>query len=713
MKILINFLLLIMSIHMFGQETNLPKIYEISKWNMKMAKKTAKKYEKSGWQIVGEDQSLVQALESYSSLLDTEKYLDVIGEDSTVIDAKYSALHKLTSGFRFFENTGFIIENTGEQFDKMTENEVFSNVWDNHKYVTMFGRNVWFISADEYYKKLNKAINETYLNNKNFKKIIETSIIEDYTLIMKRTDECRVFILINKKKYLSRIRDYIRKDLTDYVNTKISGWSKKGIYETKQNYQTRVTKLYYKAKINEYISEYANIHVLLKVEIPDENFYDADNNVYKLNMFELNSIFFNVSIDEAKSLHSNIDSLILKNARFSFTDENEFIITYIEVTNPENNNTYIFDINNEYKFSNYKSDYVHKTLVFQNNTNEIDITAPEITIISPQLQSTRGLRPVNNKTNQIAITGKAIDVSGVYEVLVNNEKAILSKSGNFKATVNLLPGKNIITVKATDIKKNVAIETYTIEREDKKIVTQNNEIGKGKFYALIIGVQDYINPKINDLDQPISDAKKLYNVLLNNYTFEAQNIQLLKNPTKEKITEALDYYTDKLTVNDNLLIFYAGHGYWDEKFKQGYWLASDADRSKRGTWLSNSTIRDYMQGIPAKHSLLITDACFGGGIFKSREAFSDATTAIKQLYKLPSRKAMTSGALSEVPDKSVFIEYLVKRLQQNKEKYLTSEKLFASFKIAVINNSISGQVPQFGEVKSTGDEGGDFIFIRK
>jgi len=52
-------------------------------------------------------------------------------------------------------------------------------------------------------------------------------------------------------------------------------------------------------------------------------------------------------------------------------------------------------------------------------------------------------------------------------------------------------------------------------------------------------------------------------------------------------------------------------------------------------------------------------------------------------------------------------------LKQSKEKYLTLEKLFASFKIAVINNSLSGQVPQFGEVKSTGDEGGDFIFIRK
>ena len=235
----------------------------------------------------------------------------------------------------------------------------------------------------------------------------------------------------------------------------------------------------------------------------------------------------------------------------------------------------------------------------------------------------------------------------------------------------------------------------------------------GKYYALIIGVQDYKDASIPDLDQPVSDAKKLYNVLIENYNFESQNIKFLENAKKDEITGALDYYFENITANDNLLVFYAGHGYWDKKFEQGYWLTSDSYKSKRGSWLSNSTIKDYMRAIPAKHSLLITDACFGGGIFKSRDAFANASMAVNQMYSLPSRKAMTSGALSEVPDRSVFIEYLVKRLKQNNKKYLSSEQLFASFKTAVINNSSNGQVPQFGEVKSTGDEGGDFIFIRK
>jgi len=74
---------------------------------------------------------------------------------------------------------------------------------------------------------------------------------------------------------------------------------------------------------------------------------------------------------------------------------------------------------------------------------------------------------------------------------------------------------------------------------------------------------------------------------------------------------------------------------------------------------------------------------------------------------------MTSGAMNQVPDNSVFIDYLIKRLENNIENYLSAEQLFASFKMAVINNSTLGQVPQYGEVKETGDEGGDFIFVRK
>ena len=64
-----------------------------------------------------------------------------------------------------------------------------------------------------------------------------------------------------------------------------------------------------------------------------------------------------------------------------------------------------------------------------------------------------------------------------------------------------------------------------------------------------------------------------------------------------------------------------------------------------------------------------------------------------------------------MPDESVFLKYLVERLDANEERYLSSEALFSSFKSAVMNNSPN--VPQYGTIQNVGDEGGDFIFIRR
>lgn len=294
-----------------------------------------------------------------------------------------------------------------------------------------------------------------------------------------------------------------------------------------------------------------------------------------------------------------------------------------------------------------------------------------------------------------------------------NDKEVVLKGNKVQAIVktNAVTPPPTPTNNASSVIQQSSTPNENYTQPAPTVVPNINAAGKS--HALIIAVNEYQDYNINDLDQPIADAENLYHTLLQYYQFEKENVILLKNPTKNEITKMLDHYYDHLTAENDLLIFYAGHGYWDEKFKQGYWLAADAQENNRGSWLSNGTIRDYLRAIPTQHSLLITDACFGGGIFKSRAAFSNSSTAINQLYKLPSRKAMTSGAMSEVPDKSVFVEYLVKRLKQNTDKYLSSEQLFASFKIAVINNSANGQVPQFGEVKETGDEGGDYIFLRK
>ena len=267
--------------------------------------------------------------------------------------------------------------------------------------------------------------------------------------------------------------------------------------------------------------------------------------------------------------------------------------------------------------------------------------------------------------------------------------------------------------------KQPSLQLVSSVTETKKIAEQDDvgqalirELSKRKYYALIIGINDYENESIQDLDNPISDAKNLAGVLMNHYSFDEEDVSVLQDPSREDIIKALDGLTESVTEKDHLLIFFAGHGIWNAQLNQGYWLPSDASMDSKSYWLSNSTLRDYVGGIKSKHTLLISDACFSGGILKERAVFENSR-AILEVYKLPSRKAMTSGTLKTVPDKSVFIEYLIKNLVNNEAPLLSADQLFRNFKTAVINNSPNGQVPQYGPISQAGDEGGDFIFLRK
>jgi hypothetical protein len=233
------------------------------------------------------------------------------------------------------------------------------------------------------------------------------------------------------------------------------------------------------------------------------------------------------------------------------------------------------------------------------------------------------------------------------------------------------------------------------------------------YYALVIGISSYqfSGKEIVNLDYPTVDAKSLVSTL-QEYSFENDKIKFLANPTRADIIDELDNLSRVITDKDNFLIFYAGHGYWDEHLSLGYWLPADAVPGKRSSWISNSNLKDYVSGIKAKHTLLISDACFSGSIFKTRSVADPLNEyGVAKLYRLPSRKAMTSGNMNTTPDRSKFFEFLNKRLIQNDQKYLTSRELFYSLYNAVINNT--NTVPQYGVIQDTGDEGGDFIFIRR
>ncbi len=337
-----------------------------------------------------------------------------------------------------------------------------------------------------------------------------------------------------------------------------------------------------------------------------------------------------------------------------------------------------------------------------------DTEPPVIRLISPPIQ---GGQSFQTGTKDLDLIGEVRDQGEVKFVSVNADVRNINDAGVFSARLNLQPGENRVKLMAADEEGNMAGMQVTIEYIPPEPTLAEKILEGSRYFGLIIGIDDYRDPDLPDLRNPERDAIKLYDLLVGEYAFHKEDMILLKDAKRNEIVEALDYLASVVSPKDNLLIFYAGHGTWDEKANVGYWLPSDAFLNTTANWFRNSTLVDYLKTIDSKHTLLITDACFAGSIFNTRSGFRREDRAFEILYDLPSRKAMTSGTLTEVPDRSAFTQYLIERLSKNGETYLSSEQLFSSFRIAVINNSDA--IPQYGEIRNVGDQGGDFIFLKK
>jgi hypothetical protein len=239
----------------------------------------------------------------------------------------------------------------------------------------------------------------------------------------------------------------------------------------------------------------------------------------------------------------------------------------------------------------------------------------------------------------------------------------------------------------------------------------------GRYHALLIANQDYRN--MEDLSTPIRDAMEIEKLLINRYGF---SVKVLRNATDDEIMRTLHDYSNTLTEEDNLLIYYAGRGSTpDGPPDRAYWLGVDADPQLRNTWLLAEHVSDKIKEIEAKRVLLVTDSCF------SRRRVQSVTMAVghgldpekfKLLAQFKSRYVLTSGANLPVYDESgdrshsLFAKYFMEVLRQNKNVMsgeMLSHEMIIRVRERVVNPDRA--TPTYNFLQDAGHRAGDFFFV--
>ena len=214
------------------------------------------------------------------------------------------------------------------------------------------------------------------------------------------------------------------------------------------------------------------------------------------------------------------------------------------------------------------------------------------------------------------------------------------------------------------------------------------------------------------LESAVNDAKVVSTVLEVDYGF---NVKLLENASRKDILRALKNLRQTVSSKDNILIYYAGHGWLDEETDDGYWLPVDSERDDDSNWIATDRVISQVKGMKAKHVMVVADSCFSGTITRAIKIEQRTPEWLSEIVKKKARTALTSGGLEPVLDTgsgnhSAFAYAFISLLEEN-DGVLDASQLFSQLRPKVMVNST--QTPEYGKIHMAGDDGGDFLFVRR
>jgi uncharacterized coiled-coil protein SlyX len=328
-------------------------------------------------------------------------------------------------------------------------------------------------------------------------------------------------------------------------------------------------------------------------------------------------------------------------------------------------------------------------------------------------------------------------LNGLIEQLKTQRDDSASKLGAMPATVAAAPATPTAAGTETSpptstppaegelrTRQPIALQPANSVQQAEAEMRSYSGLSLGRYYALLIGNQNYSS--IESLTTPLSDLERARKILEERYGFtvftvaDGDNIAIMK---------AINDLYDVVGEEDNLLLFYAGHGnrLTTGGAEIGYWLPANAEAPPRNTfWVANEFVTGHLSRIRAKRVLVVADSCYAG-LLSAEPSFlmvGDSGPQYSNMeflkFKLGkrSRLLLSSGGDQPVLDEgggqhSVFAKAFLDELEKN-DRLLPSPELFLRLRDQVEERAAAikfEQTPEFKTIKSAGHEVGDFFFV--
>jgi len=321
-------------------------------------------------------------------------------------------------------------------------------------------------------------------------------------------------------------------------------------------------------------------------------------------------------------------------------------------------------------------------------------------------------RSIRTREPRIQLLAGTTSPETVRSVWVDGRRTELRDDGSFRIELDVPVGESEVAVEVIDRIHGGVLHRIAVYREAPAIAAPEAvpDLPYGRYWALVIGNDAYT--ELPRLRTAVNDADAISGLLRDSYDFEVVD---LRNASRFDVMSALARLRKELGPEDNLLVYYAGHGWYDADANQGYWLPVNADASNPARWISNNDVTSMLRAMEAKHVMVVADSCYSGALTRGVKPVIRTRSYLQQMLERRTRVVLSSGGLEPVEDgfdsaHSVFARSLLDALRRNRG-VIDGATLFADVRRPVVLNA--NQTPEYGDIRFANHQGGDFIFVRR
>ena len=242
----------------------------------------------------------------------------------------------------------------------------------------------------------------------------------------------------------------------------------------------------------------------------------------------------------------------------------------------------------------------------------------------------------------------------------------------------------------------------------------------GKRIALIVGINDYEDPSFERLKYAETDARAVYNLLIDPdiCEFDKENVLLLIGESKSQVERSLEGLLNDAEPDDFVFIYFAGHGKLDRSGS----LCLAAKDTLTTRLLSSSVNLEHVRRIidqsNCKRIVFILDSCFSGAVGQTFRSGEVPTESIEQISGQGKVMISASQAYERAREREdighgIFTYNLVRGLKEGEadyggDGYITIEDIYKYVYENVKAETNGQQVPMKWGV----DEKGEIIVAK-